>query len=356
MITYLLRTNLDIEDKKPQNSLRLRSAASTIKLLSKKNNKLVILSHFGRPVGNDPDFSLKRFKKSLEGKIKKRIVFIPGHNFSNIKRIILKAPLGTLFLLENLRFLKGETKNDYKLSKSLADLGNRYVNDDFATSHRSNASNVGITKFLPSVPGPTIKNEIRNLKQILENPRKPLVLILGGIKMADKIGVIDNLLSKTDYVLLGGGSANTVLKARGVNVGKSAFDAKVVKSIGRLCKNKKIITPIDFKKSGGKILDMGHKTLAGYTAIIKSARTVIWGGPLGQFENREFSSGSYGVARAIAKSRAFSIVGGGETVEIITHLGLEKKISFLSTGGGAMLDYLAGLKLPALVALKLQRK
>lgn len=352
MTIYLLRVSLDIEGENLEASPRLQAAVQTIKSLTKKNNKIVLLSHRGRPKKFEKNLSLKPFQAILSKKLNKKVIFLPKFNFQAIRQEISSAPLGSIFLLENLRFLPGEIRNSEKLARELSSLGNIYVNDDFATSHRENASTVGVSKLLPSRLGPTFKKEIKNLNKVLKKPKKPVVLIIGGLKMTDKIGVIKNLLPKVESVLLGGGPANTFLKARGFPIGKSIFEKELVRTAKALSRNSKVILPMDFKIDQSRILDIGSNTLENYERIINNAKTIVWGGPVGLFEKPGFEEGTYGIARAVAESRGFSVVGGGETTEVIVKLGLEKKISFISTGGGAMLEYLAGKKLPALKYLR----
>jgi phosphoglycerate kinase len=356
-MTYLLRVNFDIQDKNPIKAQRFQCAIQTIKKLNQKGGKVVIVSHFGRPNGQDPEFSLKRFKKPLEKSLKKKVMFFPNFNFPKIRAAILAAGKTEIFLLENIRFLPGEKKNSAALAKQLASLADCYINDDFATSHRKDASIFAITKFLPSKPGPTLLKEVANLNKVMTRPKKPLTLIIGGAKIKDKISVIYNLLNKANKILLGGGAANTFLKASGVDIKSSLYDPEIIKEVKKLIiNNKKIIIPFDSRWDGNEILDIGPKTISKYKSVIKKSGTVIWGGPMGCFEDKRFARGSYEIARAIAASRAFSVVGGAETGEIITRLKLQHKIDLLSTGGGAMLAYLAGEGLPGLKALKIKHQ
>lgn len=352
MPTYLLRTNLDLKDAdEASKSFRFLASVHGVRQFISRKNKVVILSHRGRPNGRDKSLSLKPFRKLFENRLKQKVVFLDNSDLDKVRKTIEKSPDGSIFLLENLRFLPGETKNDSKLAKQLASLGDTFINDDFATAHRANASNVGITKFLPHRMGPTLKSEVANLRKAVKNPKHPFILVLGGAKMSDKLGIIRNLLPKLDYVLLGGGPANTFLKAKGANIGKSIYEPSMLKIVKRLAKNKKVIFPSDYMRMNHKILDIGPKTIQKYSKIIKNAKTIIWGGPMGYFENDKFSNGSYKIAKAIAASYALSIVGGGETIKVINHLKLAKKISLISTGGGAMLDFLSGAKMPAIEAL-----
>lgn len=359
-----MRTNLDITDDKPEKSLRFLRVVETIKKLS-ENNKVVILSHYGRPRGFNSKLSLKKFQLPLERALKTKVVFISINRINKASGIIQKSKLCSIFLLENLRFNSNETTNDLAFAKILASLGDRYINDDFPTAHHINASNVGITKFISSSAGPNLKKEACTLNRLIKKPQKPFVLIIGGVKMEDKVAVIRNLLPKADYVLLGGGPANTFLKAKGEKIGQSLFDKEMVSEVKKLLNNRKMLIPVDSRKSNGTILDIGPVTSRKYSQIIKNARTIVWGGPMGFFEKARFSHGTKSVWKAVLKNkRATVIVGGGETVASLKLLKADEANKlmklrsnvFISTGGGAMLEFLAGKKLPALVALKLQRK
>ena len=352
-MTYLFATNLDIKyDKDESTSLRFVTSIKGVKSLINGRNKVVIISHRGRPKRKNKELSLKPFQKLFESELGGKITFLDNSNLDRAKKIIKESPNGSVFLLENTRFLKGEKENDSYLSKKLASLGDIFINDDFATAHRKSASNVGISKFIPSRMGPNFKKEVYSLTKVMKTPGHPFVIILGGAKMEDKMGVIRNLMPKTDYILLGGGVANTYLKASGANIGNSLYDKNMLNIARKLSRSKKIVMPIDYKRDGDRILDIGEKTIRTYSNIIKRAKTVIWGGPMGYYENKRFAKGSYGVAKAIAKTRAFSVVGGGETTVIINRLKLNNKINLVSTGGGAMLGFLSGARMPAIEVLK----
>jgi len=359
MRTYLLRVNLDIKEKNPVNQLRFSLAAADIKLFSKPTNKIVILSHRGRPRGRDQKLSLRPLCLLLEKTTHKKIKFIPDFKFTHIKKEIAAAPGGSIFLLENLRFLAGEEKGDKRLARQLAALGDRYINDDFATSHRHHASLVWLAKFLPSQPGPHLKKEVQTLRQVSEKPAQPFVLILGGAKIKDKIGVIKCLLPKVSWVLLGGGPANTLLKARGEAIGHSLYDPKAIPTIKPLVKNIKIITPFDWQTEQDKILDIGPETAALYQVFISQAATIVWNGPMGYLEKKKFASGTSQIQKAVlANKRAKTIIGGGETVAALPPSIQRRPANnlFISSGGGAMLEFLSGKNLPALEALKLIRR
>ncbi|MEX2054332.1 MAG: phosphoglycerate kinase [Candidatus Colwellbacteria bacterium] len=352
-MTYLLRVNLDIQTTKVQNNLRFIKTVEAIKSVAKPRRKVVVLAHRGRPRGKDKNLSLKPFVKPLEESLKTKVIFISHFDFKKIKDLIGSSPQGSIFLLENVRFMPGETRGNLTLAKKLAALGDRYVNDDFPTSHHPGVSNAVLAKFLPSSLGINFKAELKQLDKVMKLPRKPFVLIIGGAKTDDKLGVIKNLISKVDVVLLGGGPANTLLKARGVKIGKSLHDANIIKELGPLSQNQKLITPVDWRVKNNAILDIGQGTEGLYKDLVSSANTIVWNGPMGKFEDKDFSGGTNALCRAIlANKRANIVIGGGDTLAAIT---LPKKLPkniFISTGGGAMLTYLSGGKLPVLEAIK----
>lgn len=349
--TALLRLDFNTTD-----DWRMRAVVPTIKFLLKRADRLVIVSHRGRPAGVDKTLSLHgdaaKLSRLLGGK---KVAFIDHFRFAEIKKQVAAAPRGSIFLLENLRFLPGEEKNDAKLAKQLASLADFYVNDAFAVSHRANASVVAITKFLPSYAGLEMEREITSLGKAIVAPKHPVVLVLGGAKVSDKLGVIAYFRKKADRFLLGGGCANTIIALKGVDIKKSIKDSdpKELPALKKIAGYKNVVVPEDFVWSGGKILDVGSKTARIYSKYIAAARTIIWSGPLGLIEKPAYAKASIAVARAIGRNRrAFSVSGGGETVMFLKQYGLDKKFSFISTGGGAMVDFLAGKKLPGIVALE----
>jgi len=361
MRTYLVRINLDIKEKNIEDTLRFKIAVDTIKSLSKSTNKIVILSHRGRPVSpsqggpksKDEDKSLKPFAKLISKHLKKDVIFI--EEFNSAKAKIKATPEGSVIMLENLRFLKGEKSNSLVFSKRLAKLGDTYINNDFATSHHKSASLVGITKFMPSQAGSIIKNEVIALTKLTKNPKHPFVLIVGGAKIKDKAGTIKSLLPYVDKVLLGGGVGNTFSKARGVDIGNSLYEPEMLKKIKNLAKNEKIITPIDNIKDRNNMLDIGPKTRKEYAKIISEAKTIIWAGPMGYFEKEKFAGGNRAIAKAVlANKKSHTVIGGAQTVYALGIKIKEQKHGnvFLSTGGGAMLHFLTGKKLVALAALE----
>ena len=359
--TALLRLDFNTED-----DWRMRAVVPTIKLLLKTGGRIVIVSHRGRPVGFDKKLSLRgdaaKLSKLLGGK---KVTFINFFRFTEIKKQVAASPRGLVFLLDNLRFLPGEEKNDPKLAEALASIADFYVNDAFAVSHRADASVAAITKFLPSYAGIEMEDEITSLGKAVIKPEHPLVLVLGGAKASDKLGVISYFKNKADWFLLGGGCANTILWLKGMDIKKSIKDSdpKELAELKKIAASKNVILPTDFVWGGGggdnggekgaAILDIGPKTAVAFCKKIATARTIIWSGPLGLIEKKQYAKGSIAIARAIGKNRkAFSVSGGGETVMFLKQYKLDKKFSFISTGGGAMVDFLAGRKLPGIEALR----
>lgn len=349
----LLRVDFNVENERE--TLRLYLSLPTIKFLLAKGLKVVLLSHRGHPqkdLKSRRATSLRVVLPFLKRRLKKKITFFSDFDFKKIRNVIQRAPSRTIFLMENLRFLEGEGKNSLALAKELARLGDIFINDAFSVSHRKNSSVTQLPRELPSFAGLLLEKEIINLNNILHTHRKPLIVILGGAKVHDKIGVIKNFLPKASHILIGGLIANTFLKAKGLDIGKSKYEPLALKTAREFLKNKKILLPIDFISSQGLFLDIGPLTIELFKDKLKQAQTIFWNGPLGFFEQKKFAHGSNAIARFIAGSRAFSVIGGGETTQLIHQLNLEKKIGFLSTGGGAMLKYLSGKKLPGIEALK----
>lgn len=347
----VVRMNLDIEPSEASRSLRLARAAESLTVLAKRYEKLLIIGHRGRPEGRDASLSLAPIAVALARRAKVKIDFLADLPLRRVRRRLDAAPAPYVAMLENIRFERGEEKNDRSFGKLLASLGDLFVNDDFATAHRKVASTVAITKFLPCAYGPTLAREVASLRRVLESSFRPFVAVVGGAKMSDKIGVIRNLLPHADAILTGGGAANVLLKARGAEIGSSIFEPDMLPIARRLARYEKIVTPLDWIMKKGAILDIGPKTIRAYREAIREARSIVWVGPLGVVEDTRYARGSSAVARAIARSDSFSIAGGGETTTFILRLRLGGSFDLLSTGGGALLDLLSGKKLPALVAL-----
>jgi phosphoglycerate kinase len=347
----LLRLDFNTKDE-----WRLAATVPTVKFLAARADKVVIVSHRGRPDGkNNKSLSLRKDAALLQKHLKRPVIFIPHFRFAEIVTMIRRAPRHSIFLLENIRFVKGEDANDAGLGRSLANLADYYVNDSFAVDHRANASTVAVTKFLPSYAGLELEKEITLLSGVLRNPKKPLVLVIGGAKAHDKLGVIRQFKRKATAILVGGRSANTLLYLKGEDVGVSPIekDKNDLKVLKQTIKYPNVFLPVDWKFEKGNILDIGPLTAKMFARKISSARTIIWSGPMGFMEKKKFSKGNLAIAKAVAANRkAFSLTGGGETVAFLKGHKLDKKFSFISTGGGAFLEFLAGKKLPGIEALK----
>jgi phosphoglycerate kinase len=352
--TCILRADFNIQPKYKEGSLRINSTIPTLKTLRKENIKVVIISHRGRPTPGQKlssEHSLKPFQKILERKLNEPVQFISHYNVPRIKEQIENSDK-SIFLLENIRTLPEETKNDKGLASQLATLGDFYVNDAFANAHRNHTSMVALANQLPAYAGIQLEKEIKNLTHVMKKCQKPLTLIVGGAKTDTKIGVIKYFKKKANAILLGGGPANTFLKAKGVDVGSSKYDPKTNVKPFLTCKN--IYLPEDWVKARNMILDIGPKAIETFGNIIKKSKTIIWNGPMGLIEEKRFAQGSIEIAKIIGKKKntAFTLAGGGETTGLIVQLGIENTFDLISTGGGAMLEFLSGKKLPAIEALR----
>ena len=358
---------------------RIKAALPTIDYLLENDAKVILMSHLGRPKGeSNPEFVLKPVADWLENHYGEKFHFIPSPEVvdEKVKEDVANLKEGEVALLENTRFVAGETKNDEEFAKKLASLADLYVNDAFGTSHRAHASNVGVANILPSAVGFLIEKEIDVMGKALEVPEHPFVSILGGAKVSDKIGVIENLIGKVDTILIGGGMAYTFLKAQGKEIGKSLLEEdKMDLSLELIEKakanNVEILLPIDAVvadeieagvdteivdidniPADKEALDIGPKTAKLFADKIKDAKTVVWNGPMGVFEIKEFSNGTNEVAEALADSNATTIVGGGDSALAIEMAGLKDKITHVSTGGGASLEFLEGKDLPGISAIE----
>ena len=337
------------------------------------------MSHLGRPKGEaKPEFALKPVADWLENHYKDKFHFFPSPEVvdDKVKEEVANLKEGEVCLIENTRYVAGETKNDPEFAKKLASLADLYVNDAFGTSHRAHASNVGVASILPSAVGFLIEKEIDVMGKALEAPEHPFVSILGGAKVSDKIGVIENLITKVDTILIGGGMAYTFLKAQGKEIGKSLLEEDKMDLSLELIKkaeanNVELLLPVDVViadeiKAGAETeivdidsipedkeaLDIGPKTAELFASKIKEAKTVVWNGPMGVFEIKEFADGTNKVAAALAESDAITIVGGGDSALAIELAGLKDKITLVSTGGGASLEFLEGKDLPGISSLE----
>lgn len=352
----LLRADLDVPDRERKNSLRLQAVMETVRLLLSNGVRVVLAGHLGRPqFSGDKKYSFHSMTKFLSQELMEPVHFFPEHDFKNIKKKVRSAS-ARLFLIENLRYSSGEENNDKEFVKELASIADFYVNDAFASSHRSHASIVGVIGFLPSFAGPRLNKELIELGKIMKRRTKPFVVIIGGAKISDKLGVIKNFWGKADTFLLGGGPANTMLAAEGVPMGDSLVDYDSLDEVKKYAFSPDIVLPIDVKMKGTKVWDIGPETIKEYTKIIHGAQTIIWSGPMGMFEKNGFEEGTRAVWKAVlTNKKARTVIGGGDTLASLRILDTRYEIPntvFLSTGGGAMLEYLSGKKLPGIEVLK----
>jgi phosphoglycerate kinase len=354
--TVLVRTDFNVET--PRDSLRLEKSLHTIKYLLAQRAKVVIISHRGRPEGSVVhELSLRCVVPFLRRKASQSIFLFDHFNFDHIKAQIAASRPGSLFMLENIRFLSGEESVDSveakQLAKKLATLGDYYVNDAFAVTHHPAVSLTELPKLLPKYAGFLMLDEIKNLTKVMKKPAKPLIVIVGGGKAADKFSVIKNLHKKADKFLVGGVLANTFFREKGMDTGYSKIDVSIASSVHKMLNDKKIVLPLDWMtEKRGKICDVGPLAVKQFADLIKGSKTIIWNGPPGIFEDPECRSGTAAIAKAIIQSDAFSVVGGGETTQYLMQARLIDKFNFVSTGGGAMLAFLGGKKLPGIEALK----
>ncbi len=353
----LVRCDFDVpidKNDRVADDFRIKASLATIKYLIKNKAKIILLAHLDRPKGKRiPSLSLGPVQDKLTELLELSVLKAPNCVGKAVEEAVAELQPSEILLLENLRFHPEEKKNSRSFAKKLAKLGDIFVNEAFANSHRSHASMVSISQFLPAVAGLHIAQEVETLTKIINRPKHPLTVVIGGAKALTKIKVIENLSKIADFILLGGVTANVLLKSRRFNIGKSKTDQVAEDYLKKTNLDwSKIHLPTDFIPSKSLILDIGPKTAKTFAEIIAKSKTIIWSGPMGVFEKEKFASGTKKVAKAIAKSSGFSLVGGGDTIAALNKLYLLEKIDYISTGGGAMLEFLAGNKLSGIEALQ----
>lgn len=371
--------NVPMKNGEILDDFKIKTALLTITHLKRVGAKVILMSHLGRPlqIKNKrkrlKKFTLKSVRQRLEHLLKEKVRFSKDITGKRVRKEIEKMKPGNILLLENLRFEKGEQENSTSFAKSLAELGEVYVNDAFPSCHRNHVSIAGLPKLLPHFAGANLEKEIEVLSRISQNPEPPLVVIIGGVKIASKIKVIEKFLKDADHLIFGGKIANIILRVKGICPGKPWPAEEIVKKIERLnLTDPKIHLPVDVVVSPDElgetyiretgpgnvrkeesIFDVGEETIQAFGEIIKGAQTVFWSGTLGLVENENFSKGTKEIAQLIVRNHgAFKVVGGGDTIAFLRKINLLDRFSFVSTGGGAMLSFLAGEKLPGIEALK----
>ena len=364
------------ENKNITDENRLIGALPTINYLIDHKAKVILCSHLGRPKGEfNPKFSLAPVAKRLSELLGPEVKMADDVIGDSAKALASSLKDGEVMLLENVRFHKEEEKNDPEFAKALASLAEVYVNDAFGTAHRAHASTAGVADYLPAVCGYLIKKEIEIMGKALSNPERPFVAILGGAKVSDKIGVIENLLDKVDYLIIGGGMAYTFLKAKGYEIGTSICEDEKIELATNIMEkaqqkgvelllpvetvvakefsadSEPVVVPSDKIPADMMGMDIGPKTIELFSEVVKKAKTVIWNGPMGVFEFPKFAVGTKAIAKALAETDAVTIIGGGDSAAAVAQLGFADKMTHISTGGGASLEYLEGIELPGIAAL-----
>ena len=368
--------NVPLADGQITDDTRIQAALPSIRYVIEKNGKLILASHLGRPKGKpDPKYSLKPVATRLGNLLRKAVQFAPDCVGPEVEKMVSDLPPGGVLMLENLRFHAEEEKNDPEFAKQLAKLCDVYVNDAFGAAHRAHASTAGIAAYVKqAAAGFLMEKELESLSYVLTRAEKPFVAIVGGAKISDKIDLIESFINIANNILVGGAMTYTFLRARGIATGKSLVESEKIALAKDLLakastKDVSIELPVDhvvapgLESAASQVisitetppdqmgLDIGPETIRRYSGIIRQAKTIVWNGPMGVFENPKFASGTFAVARAVADSNAYSIVGGGDSAAAVAQSGVGSKITHISTGGGASLEFLSGQKLPGVEVL-----
>ena len=377
--TVLVRVDYNVPlDKAGEvaDATRIEATLPTIELLRERGAKVVLMAHFGRPKGQrKPELSLAPVAAELSRELGIDVPLAPDCVGPEVERVVRSLEPGGVALLENVRFHPEEEKNDPEFARQLASLGDLYVNDAFGAAHRAHASTAGIAEHLPSAAGLLMEKELQALGKILASPERPFAAIVGGAKISTKMAVLESLIQRVDALLIGGGMANTFLKARGLDVGKSLLEADLVdeaKDLERRADERGVqlllpadvlaadrvadgaeahVVPAEAVPADRAIVDIGPDTVQQYGAALRDARTILWNGPMGVFEIADFSRGTRAIANLLAESSGTTVIGGGESVQAVEQMGLADKMSHISTGGGASLEFLEGRELPGVAAL-----
>lgn len=370
--------NVPIEEGKITDDTRIRAALPTIQYLVEQGARVILASHLGRPKGKVVEkFRLTPVAERLSEYLHQPVLKVDEVTGSEVEEKVSSLKNGEVLLLENVRFHPGEEKNDPDLAKAFSGLADLYVNDAFGAAHRAHASTAGVAEFLPAVAGFLMQKEIETLGRALSDPERPFTAIIGGAKVKDKIGVIENLLDKVDHLIIGGGLAYTFVHAKGYEIGKSLFEAEKVELAKEFMKKAEekgvrmylpidvvvvnefgpdpsVVKTVDIDQipSDMEALDIGPKTRELFSDVVKASKLVIWNGPMGVFEYDRFAVGTNAVAEAVAKSEATSIIGGGDSAAAIKKSGLADEVDHISTGGGASLEFLEGKELPGVAVLQ----